>query len=129
LPLELLLFWFGLEYLHKHIYQLWLVIDFWPLFRFLNPMSSAVGQELWFSSWSGLMGSAVGQGLWVQQLVKGFEFSSWSRAMSSAVGQDLRARGRMVVIYNYLCNQSLWLLMLRLQIPLIARCTRCNIMW
>jgi hypothetical protein len=53
------------------------------------------------------MSSAVGQGLWVQQLVRAYEFSSWSRALSSAVDQDLRACDRMVVIYNYLCNQSL----------------------
>jgi hypothetical protein len=32
-------------------------------------------------------------------------------------------------IYNYLCNQCLSLLKLWGGIPLISRCTRCNIMW
>ena len=32
-------------------------------------------------------------------------------------------------IYNYQCNQCLSLLKLWIRIPLMARCTRCNIMW
>ena len=32
-------------------------------------------------------------------------------------------------IYNYLCNKCLSPLKLRVQIPLMARCTRYNIMW
>jgi len=31
--------------------------------------------------------------------------------------------------YNYLCNQCLSSLTLLVRIPLITRCTRCNIMW
>jgi hypothetical protein len=32
-------------------------------------------------------------------------------------------------IYNYLCNQCLSPLMLRVWIPFMARCTQYNIMW
>jgi len=32
-------------------------------------------------------------------------------------------------IYNYLCNQCLSPLMLWVQTPFMARCTRYNIMW
>jgi hypothetical protein len=32
-------------------------------------------------------------------------------------------------IYNYLCNQWLSPLKLQFRIPLMTRCTRCNIMW
>jgi len=32
-------------------------------------------------------------------------------------------------IYNYLCNQCLSPLTLWVRIPLMARCTRYNIMW
>jgi len=32
-------------------------------------------------------------------------------------------------IYNYLCNECQTQLTLRVRIPLMARCTRYNIMW
>jgi len=45
-----------------------------------------------------------------------FEGSSWSWSYGSW-------------IYNYLCNQCLSPLKLWVWIPLMARCTRYNIMW
>jgi hypothetical protein len=44
------------------------------------------------------------------------------------IKRGLRGRDCMV-IYNYLCNQCLSPLKLRIRIPFIGMCTRYNIMW